>query len=253
MEEICLAILPVIGFIGGFLSGMLGLGGGVIMLPLLTFVGGIPLKLATGTDLVHVFLASATGMVSHYRSGMVDVRAGLLLGLAGVTGGFGGSHLSVQLSVNQLQYIYLFIVGLAIILLATPLKWENENYIKGNFNKILGIAIGIGIGSLAGLLGVGGGFIIIPLSIYLLKIPLRVAIGTSLLIIFISSIGTIPAKFKVGHINLTITVLVVSGSINGAILGAYISRKLPIRFLRMALISILSLIFMLVGYKAFLG
>jgi len=251
MENVSLPLLPLIGLIGGFLSGLLGLGGGVIMLPLLSFIGGVPLKLATGTDLVHVFIASATGVFSHYRSGNVDLKAGALLGLAGVAGGFAGSFLSVHLSTYNLQIIYLLVVLLAITILLIPLKLENKDHKKGNFNKALGIVIGIGGGSLAGLLGIGGGFIMIPLVIYLLGIPLRVTIGTSLLIILISSMGTIAAKFKVGHIHLTITLFVVSGSVIGALLGAHVSRKTHIRFLRMILFSVLVLILIMVGLKTF--
>ncbi|MBM4348770.1 MAG: sulfite exporter TauE/SafE family protein [Deltaproteobacteria bacterium] len=251
MENVSLPVLPLLGLIGGFLSGLLGLGGGVIMLPLLTFIGGVPLKLATGTDLVHVFIASATGMFFHYRNGIVDLKAGVLLGIAGIVGGFAGSFLSVQLSARNLQSIYLLVVALAITILLIPLKSENKDYKMGNFNKALGVTIGIGVGSLTGLLGIGGGFIILPLSIHLLEIPLRVTIGTSLLFILISSIGTIGAKFKVGQIHLPITLFVISGSVVGALLGAHISRKIQIKYLRVILISVLGLIFITVGFKTF--
>ena len=107
------------------------------------------------------------------------------------------------------------------------------------------------MGILAGLLGVGGGFIIIPLMTYFLKIPLRVAIGTSLLIILISSLGTLGAKFKIGHVNLLITLLVISGSVIGAFLGAFISRRTHVKSLRLVLLSTLVLIFITVGYKTF--
>jgi hypothetical protein len=109
--------------------------------------------------------------------------------------------------------------------------------------------MGLGVGSLAGLLGIGGGFIIIPLMTHLLKIPLRVAIGTSLLIILISSMGTIAAKIKVGHVDPFLTLLVISGSVIGALVGAYVSRKTRVKSLRLILLSLLSLIFITVGYK----
>jgi uncharacterized membrane protein YfcA len=249
MGNTLLITLPFIGLIGGFASGLLGLGGGVIMLPLLTFIGGVPLKLATGTDLVHVLIASATAMLSHYRRGMVDLKAGVTVGMAGVAGGLMGSLLSVSLSTRSLQLIYLFVVGLAIILLFIPQKLDGQNYQKGNFNQAAGIIMGLGVGSLAGLLGIGGGFIIIPLMTHLLKIPLRVAIGTSLLIIMISSMGTLAAKFGVGHVNLFITLLVISGSVVGALVGAYVSRKTRVKSLHLILLSLLSLIFVTVGYK----
>lgn len=252
MENTVWTALPFIGFVGGFLSGLLGLGGGVVMLPLLTFVGKVPLKLATGTSLVHVFIASATGMLSHYRGRKVDLKVGLILGIAGVVGGFVGSFLSVPLSTRSLEYIYLSVVMLAVILLFITEKLDDENYNKGDFNKLAGITIGLGVGSITGLLGVGGGFIIIPLMTYFLKIPLRVTIGTSLLIILVISLGTIWAKFGVGHINLLITLLVISGAAIGALLGAYVSRRTPVNLLRLFLLFILILILFTVGYKTFL-
>lgn len=251
MDSIALSVLPLIGLFGGILSGLLGLGGGVIILPLLTLIGRVPLKLATGTSLVHVMFAAAAGTLSHYRAGKVDSKGGLLLGVAGIAGGSLGSFLSVPLSTQALNLIFLFLVALATFLLFIPLKFDQENYIKGSFNKIEGILVGLGCGLLVGLLGVGGGFILIPLMIYLLRIPLRETIGTSLLIILISSAGTLAAKYGVGHIDITITLLVVSGSVGGALLGAYISRKVHVKYLRFILISLLSLIFISMGYDLF--
>lgn len=251
MGNIILPALPVIGLIGGFLSGLLGLGGGVIMLPLLTFLGGVPLKLATGTSLVHVLVAAAAGMLSHFRAGMVDFKAGLFLGTAGILGGFLGSFLSVPLSTRSLNFIFLLLVASAIIFLFIPLKSDGETYKKGNFRKIEGILIGLGCGLLVGLLGVGGGFVLIPLMIYILRIPLRVTIGTSLMIILISSLGTFGAKYGVGHVDVIISLLVISGSVVGALLGAYVSQKIHIKFLRWILVCLLCLIFITVGYKTF--
>jgi uncharacterized membrane protein YfcA len=250
MENVQLVLLPLIGLTGGFLSGFLGLGGGVVMLPLLTFLGGVPLKLATGTDLVHIFIAAGIGTLAHARAGMIDVKAGLIIGLAGAAGGWVGSFLSVPLSALVLQFIYLFVVASAIVLLFIPTHLDFADYRKGKFDKGTGIAIGFGVGLLAGLLGVGGGFIIIPLMTHVLKIPLRVTIGTSLLIIFISSLGTVWVKFGVGHINLSITGLVLLGSVIGALLGSHASRRVHVRILRSALLMILIVIFIAVGYKA---
>jgi uncharacterized membrane protein YfcA len=249
MENITVFALPLIGLIGGFLSGLLGLGGGVVMLPLLTFIGGVPLKLATGTSLVHVLVAAATGILSHLHAGLVDFKAGLILGTAGILGGFLGSFLSVPLSTVSLNLIFLSLVALAIVFLFIPLKPYEGKYIKGNFSKIEGILIGLGCGLLVGLLGLGGGFVLIPLMIYILRIPLRVTIGTSLMIILISSMGTFGAKYGVGHIDVAITFLVISGSVVGALLGAYVSRKTHTEFLRWILLSLLCLIFVYVGYK----
>jgi len=251
MDDPVLWSLPVIGLIGGFLSGLLGLGGGVILLPLMTLVGKVPFKLATGTTLIHVFLAALTGMFLHYREGMVDFKAGFLLGGLGILGGLLGSLLSAWLSVRFLEVVFLLVVALSMVLLFVPLKLKEMNYVKGGFNKLLGSAIGFGVGILTGLLGVGGGFVMIPLMTYLLNIPFRITIGTSLLIILISSAGTLGAKYEVGHIDLSIAAMVVSGGVMGAWVGASISRRVPVRFLRFILFSTLVVIFIAMGYKTF--
>jgi len=92
MGNISLSALPLIGLIGGFLSGLLGLGGGVIMLPLLTFVGGIPLKLATGISLAHVMVSAAAGVVAHFGLGGFRGCAGCVGGRVRRRSGFRNSR-----------------------------------------------------------------------------------------------------------------------------------------------------------------
>ena len=249
MEGVNFQVLPLLGLIGGFVAGLLGLGGGVVMLPLLTFVGKVPLKLVTGTDLVHVLVAAAVAVVPHYRAKGVDTQLGLTLGSIGILGGVAGSFLSAYLSNWSLQVIYLCVVILATLLLFLPQHLENAGYAMGQMNLILGIPIGLAVGFLAGLLGTGGGFLIIPVMVYFLKIPLRVAIGTSLLSILVTSLGTIWAKLGVKQIDSSITLLVLVGSIGGAFLGARVSKKLPVKLLRLALISLLLVILISVGSK----
>jgi uncharacterized membrane protein YfcA len=251
VDQILWAALPFIGLAGGFFSGLLGLGGGVVMFPLLTLAGAVPVKLATGTNLIHILIAAAVSTGSHYRAGTVDSRSGFYLGLAGIGGGLIGSLLSVPLSPRSLQFIYLCVVGLATVMLFIPLPMGSETYQKGSFPKPAGIAVGLLVGSLAGLLGSGGGFITVPLMTYCLKIPLKVAIGTSLLIILITSLGTLWAKLGVGHIDLWITLLALIGSIPGALIGSYFSRKTPVQILRLALIVLLIVIFIMVAYETF--
>ena len=243
--------LPVIGLVGGFLSGLLGLGGGVVLLPLLIWTGNVPLKFAVGTTLVQVIIAAATGVLGHYRGGMVDLKAGLILGIAGIAGGFTGSVLSIHLSARFLEFIFLIVIGMAIFLLLLSQMLYDIDPQRRNFNKVLGSSIGFGVGSLTGLLGVGGGFLIIPLMNYFLHVPLRVAIGTSLLIILISSLGTLIVKYQVGHIDLPVTALVILGSVIGALLGAYVSRRTPVKVLRIVLLMALTVIFITTGYKVF--
>jgi hypothetical protein len=160
-----------------------------------------------------------------------------------------GSFLSVLLSPRSLQLIYLGVVGLATVMLFITLPIDSETYKKGSFNKTAGVAVGLFVGSLAGLLGAGGGFITIPLMTYWLKIPLKVSIGTSLLIILITSLGTLWAKLGVGHIDLSITLLALIGSIPGALIGSHFSRKAPVRILRLSLLFLLMVIFFMVAYE----
>jgi uncharacterized membrane protein YfcA len=116
MDDPVLWSLPMIGLIGGFLSGLLGLGGGVVLLPLLTWVGKVPLRVATGTTLVQVMIAAATGWIAHYRGGMVNLSMGLVLGISGVAGGLVGSFLSVYLSLLTMLALIFLAVGYKVIL-----------------------------------------------------------------------------------------------------------------------------------------
>jgi hypothetical protein len=249
MDELVLWALPVIGLVGGFFSGLLGLGGGVLLLPLLTWVGRVPLKLATGTTLVQVIIAAATGVAIHYRGGTVDLRVGVVVGIAGVIGGLLGSFLSLYLSTRLLEWIFFLVVGIAIALFSTRQRLYDHPDTGRDFKNIAGSFIGFGVGSLTGLLGVGGGFIIIPLMIYCLDIPLRVAIGTSLLVILICSVGTLAVKWGIGQVHFQITLLVILGSVIGAWFGAHMSRRVPTRFLQIALMMILVSLFLIAGYK----
>ena len=249
MDDPVLWALPVIGLVGGFFSGLLGLGGGVVLLPLLTWVGRVPLKLATGTTLVQVIIAAATGVIIHHRGGTVDLRVGFVLGMSGIVGGLLGSFLCVYLSTRFLEWIFFLVVGIAITLFSTQQRLYGHPDTRRDFNNVAGSFIGFSAGSLTGLLGVGGGFIIIPLMIYCLDIPLRVAIGTSLLVILISSVGTLAVKYGIGQVNLLITLLVILGSVIGALFGAHVSRRVPVRFLHIALMMILVSLFLIAGYK----
>ena len=249
MDDPVLWALPVIGLAGGFLSGLLGLGGGVVLLPLLTWVGSVPLKLATGTTLVQVIIAAATGVTLHYRAGTVNLRVGLVLGISGIVGGLLGSFLCGYLSTRFLEWVFFLVVGIAITLFSIRKRLYEHHDIRRDFKTTAGSFIGFSVGCLTGLLGVGGGFIIIPLMIYCLDIPLRVAIGTSLLVILISSGGTLAMKLGIGQVNLLITLLVIVGSVIGAVFGAHVSRRMPVRFLHVALMIILVSIFLIAGVK----
>ena len=168
MEPASPVALTTIGLVGGFLAGLLGLGGGVIIIPLLVYGAGLPVKLATGVSVIQALFAAASGVTIHRKHRSVDTRLGLVLGVTGVIGGAVGSFGSAAITGRALLFTYSCLVLAAIALLFFAPR--NEQPRPAPVDIWRAAPIGLGVGVLAGILGLGGGFIIAPLLISVLKI-----------------------------------------------------------------------------------
>ena len=181
------------GLATGTLLGLLGGGGSIIAVPILVYCLGLETKEAIGTSLVIVGMASLLAAWSHYRKQSVVVPTAIIFGATGGFGSFAGSRLAQHIP-DALQ-LTLFAVVMAFVAL---LMLRHNQPSNGSDNYEIEIALpvvliaGLGAGLLTGLIGVGGGFIIVPALTILLRMPIRKAIGTSLLVIGINSmIGAI--------------------------------------------------------------
>ena len=269
IAELSLNALLLLGLGGGvgFLSGMFGVGGGFLMTPLLIFIG-VPPPVAVGTEANQVVAASVSGALAHWRRGNVDVKMGIVL----LIGGFIGSTLGVELFsilrglgqidlVISLCYVtFLTIVGALMVFESVrawmrsrspstaPRKLHQHTWMHGlpfkmrfrasklYISVLPPLAIGIFVGILAAIMGVGGGFVMVPAMIYLLGMPTSVVVGTSLFqIVFVTANVTFLQAVNNQTVDIVLALLLVIGSVIGAQLGAIFGARLRGEQLRVAL------------------
>lgn len=248
-------IMFLIGLIGSFFSGLLGIGGAIINFPLLLYVpvwfhvGAFTSKEVASISMFQVFFASLAGVLAyqrHSKNGSSFVHRGLVtvmgtsILIGSLLGGFGSEFLPSQ----TINIIYGVLAVLAVILMLIPNK-ENQvilnNLSELSFNRTIATSSAFLVGIVSGIVGAGGSFILIPIMITLLKIPTRITIASSLAIVFISSFGGIIGKIVAGHIPFWATLFTVVGSLLGAPLGSQISRKLNVIVLRFGLAVLIAL------------
>jgi uncharacterized membrane protein YfcA len=174
--------LLFLGIIGGFLSGLLGVGGAIIMIPLMLtippLVGLEPLsmKVVAGLSMMQVFFSSLSGLIVHKKNNFVHPKMLLLIGIPMGLFSFEGAYLSKYFDDKILLILFELLIVLAIFLLLwqkhLPFKSLTSNNI-GNVKSFPSILIGLTVGTFSGIVGAGGGFILIPLMITFLKVPTK--------------------------------------------------------------------------------
>jgi uncharacterized membrane protein YfcA len=278
-------LLATMGLTVGILSGMFGIGGGFIVTPLLIFMG-VPPLVAVGTGVGQVVATSVSGALGHWRRGNVDVQMGLVL----ITGGLLGSVLGVALQrfLKALGQLDLFIALTYVIVLGVvgslmlmesistlrkgiklkgislrrggqhtwvqglPLKWRfrtSRLYISTVPVLLLGVVVGL----LTAIIGVGGGFLLVPALIYVLKVPTRVAIGTSMFqIVFIAAFTVVLQSILNHSVDIVLGLPLMIGGVIGAQYGVVLSQRLNAEQLRilLALLVIAVAVRMAVGVIA---
>ncbi len=233
----------LIGAAGGLVSGLLGVGGAVILLPLLSTFGGLTMKEASGITIVQVVASALVSWLVYQRGRMVHLRLAVYMGTASAIGGFAGGYASQAFSPRAVEWLFLVVVLGAIVLLFLPVQ---EVAPKAGeyppFHSVLAVLLGAAVGLLAGILGAGGGFLIVPLMIGPLRLPTRLAIGSSPVVILISASFALAGKLLAGQIRPDLAAALVLGAAPSAYAGALIGRRLPSRFLRVLLGVMLVLI-----------
>jgi len=267
-------ILFGMGAAVGFLSGMFGVGGGFLMTPLLIFYN-IPPAVAVATEANQIVASSFSGALAHLRKGTVDIKLGCMLLVGGLIGSTIGVYaFSILRSVGQLDLIIsilyvVFLGSIGTLMTIESLRaikkardaggevkvkrpghdsWIHALPLKMRFRKsklylsaIPVVALGTLVGILAAIMGVGGGFIMVPAMIYLLRVPTNVVIGTSLFqIIFVTGYTTIIQSTTNQTVDVVLAFILMVGGVIGAQLGAAAGHKLKGEQLR-ALLGLLVL------------
>lgn len=265
----------------GFLSGMFGVGGGFLLTPLLIFTG-IPPAVAVATQANQIVASSVSGAFAHFRRRAVDLKMGSVLLVGGVIGSFMGAELftflksvgQVDLLITISYVVFLGIIGSLMLVESLRAIWRLKNGTAppsrrpGSHNWVHKlpfkmrfrvshlyisiipiIAIGMLVGVLVFIMGVGGGFIMVPAMIYILKIPTNVVIGTSLFqIIFVTALVTILHSGQNQTVDMVLATTLLFGGVIGAQFGARVGQKLKPEMLRALLAGLVMLVCLKLGY-----
>jgi len=240
--------LFVAGTSVGFLSGLLGIGGGILMFPVLMY--GPPLlgleiidvKNITGLTMIQGFFASLSAMLFYRRVGYVSSSLALTVGITLFFSSLAGALLTSYVNESTILVLFGFLAVLAAVLMVLPRSHRRDETIAQeiSFNRSLAIMIALVLGVILGLLGQGGAFILIPVLLYVLKIPLRVAIGSMLAIGLFSSTAGLVGKMTTGHVPYLMAAIMIMGAVPSALLGGVVGKKTNSRFLRWLLAVIIA-------------
>ncbi len=268
-------LLLGLGGMVGVLSGMFGVGGGFLMTPLLFFIG-IPPAVAVATEANQIVASSFSGLLAHLRRKNVDLRMGLVLLVGGLIGAAIGVMVfnylkslgQVDLLVRLCYVVFLGVVGGLMFIESlralrksrkadgTPARvrkergWIHALPFKMRFRTsglyisvIPPVLVGVMVGILAAIMGVGGGFIMVPAMIYILGMPTKVVVGTSLFqIIFVTAFTTLLHATTNFTVDIVLAVLLLVGGVIGAQIGTQIGTRLRAEQLRILLAGLVLLV-----------
>ncbi|MCF8482390.1 MAG: sulfite exporter TauE/SafE family protein [Rhodospirillum sp.] len=278
IAEMSVNVLLVLGMGGvvGFLSGLFGVGGGFLLTPLLILYG-VPPAVAVGTQANQIVASSIAGVLAHMRRGNVDFKMGFVLLVGGLVGSGVGVWLfallrrlgQIDLAISLSYVIFLGSVGgLMFVESASALlkrrrspggstargpgrhTWMHGLPLKMRFRRsklyisaILPLLIGFMVGILAAIMGVGGGFVMVPAMIYLLGMPTQVVIGTSLFQIIFVAASTAMLQAAVNQtVDVVLALLLLAGAVVGAQIGAKVGARLRGEQLRVLLAAMVLLV-----------
>lgn len=256
-----LITLVGLGLGGGFLSGLLGLGGAIFMIPLLLYappllgVGHLDMKQVAAISMVQVLAASLSGLIVHHKNRFVSKSLLLYMGISNAIGNLAGSLFSKHTKSALLLAIFATMAVIASITMFIPKREQGENISPDaiQYNKPLAIILSLLIGTFGGMVGAPGAFIYIPAMIYLLNIPTRIVIGSTLGIVFLGAImGTI-GKMTTGQILWPYAVALVIGTVPGAQFGGRMSKKINTKYLRLAIAVIIAITGLRMWYQVLVG
>lgn len=267
-------VILLLGGATGILSGLFGVGGGFLTTPLLIFLG-VPPSVSVATSANQIVASSISGFLTQWRKQNVDFRMGNLLLVGGLLGSGLGIWLfrllqnigQIDLAISLLYVFFLGFIGLSMGIEswralyrsagaassnAAPSRWKmlleklpwQMDFVRSKIriSAWLPLSVGFGVGVLVSIMGIGGGFFMIPAMIYLLRMPTSMIVGTSLYqIIFITSNVTLMHAMSTHTVDIVLALMLISGSVIGAQIGSRLSAKLPGAQMR-GLLAILVLI-----------
>lgn len=219
--------LPLVGFLVGLIGTLIGGGGGgFFFIPVLTILLGVPAQVAVATSLAATLPICIVGSVGHYRNNNIDVRLGLLMSAAGIGGALGGAGITSLITHQQLIICYgSYAVLIALLMIRSVRKKKRDEIrgiIKPEDSRMVRAAKGTFFGFLAGVITATfgtTGATPVQAGLFAMSKPVKVVIGTSLLVVMANTASALGAHFIVGKIDLTLVGFLTSGTIIGALVG----------------------------------
>ncbi|WP_379969537.1 sulfite exporter TauE/SafE family protein [Ectobacillus sp. sgz5001026] len=249
-------LIFVLGFVGSFLSGMLGIGGAIINFPILLYVPALlgfssfSAHEVAGIVAVQVFFSTLSGAWYYRKSEYVNKALVLYMGSSILIGSYIGSYGSKLISEAQINILYAVLATIAAIMMFVPRKGlDDVSLQKVTFNRWIAVISSFIVGSVSGIVGAGGAFILVPIMLVILKVPTRMTIASSLVITFISSIGATTGKLMTGQIVWIPAAIMVIASILASPLGAKMSKKVSAKMLQ----GILAALILATSLKIWIG
>ncbi|MDI7741077.1 sulfite exporter TauE/SafE family protein [Lysinibacillus fusiformis] len=238
MELYYVVLLFVIGFIGSFLSGMLGIGGAIVKFPMILMIPPLfgfqafTAHEVSGISALDVLFVSIAGVLGYRSGAYLNKTLIIVMGSSVLVGSLIGSFDSELLTEVQVNIVYGILALLAAVMMFIPKKQIDESQIEQvTFNKTLAAILGFLVGIGSGIVGAGGGFLLIPIMLLILRIPTRMAIASSLAITFISAVAGSIGKITTGQVEYLPTIIIIIAGLIAAPIGAKVSTKLNTKLL----------------------
>ncbi|PGC28387.1 hypothetical protein COM11_17945 [Bacillus pseudomycoides] len=226
-------VIFLIGFVGSFISGMVGIGGAIINYPMILYIPvllgftGYTAHEVSGITAIQVFFATFAGVWVYRKSGYINKTLVLYMGTSILVGSFVGSLGSRVLDAGQVNIVYAILATIAAIMMFIPKKNRSELPLEElTYNKGLASMLAFIVGASSGIVGAGGAFILVPIMLVILKLPTHMTIATSLAITFISSIGITTGKVTTGQVVVLPSIMIAIASLIASPLGASVGKRL---------------------------
>lgn len=222
-------VLLAIGVIGGGLSGLFGVGGGIVLVPLLMFFAGLDQRRAAATSLLAILPSAIAGSVTYFINGEIDIAAGLIIAGGAIVGSVIGANLLKRLPLGWLRWLFILMLVIVAVrmMLTVP---QREATLELTLPVVLGyLALGLVMGLASGLFGIGGGVIAVPALVAIVGISDLVAKGTSLLAIVPTSISGTIANVRNRLLDVRTGLIVGIAAAVASVGGSLLAQVLPPR------------------------
>jgi len=228
--------LLLVGIFIGTMSGFFGIGGGMILVPIL-LVLGFDIKVAIGISIIQMVFSSIFGSYLNYKKGSLIVGEGIFVGLGGFVGGYIGGYVTEYISDTVLQFTFFGLLLFALFRLFFSQNHEDDTQTK-SLSKVLLFTIGLVIGIFAITLGIGGSIILTPLLVGLLHYPIKKAVSAGLFFVAFSSVAGMISRLSSGSIDFSNGLIVAVASLVGVTLGIWLKDHVTSKNHKMALLAL---------------